>query len=259
MLKKLLNSLIGKPETNNVVDAKKELRDAIVMYFNQKFLGQKIFTDTVVVWISDVQPEYQSYIRSGEIEFKNDLCTELDDRQLYAISKAKIVFKTENPPQEFTKIADGVYIQLFAENEGIRKLQEVCSKAKITIVKGKGSLMKGKYILDAEKQTEYNIGRGVENNNHIVIKDNDPANSEINNRVSRQHAKIVFVTGIGFCLQSRNETNRTIIKRNNQRIDDICDLFRKLPLQHNDEIELGKSVCLRFEIIAENIEDSKIT
>jgi len=264
MLKKLWNFVIGALETekpvvthNNRVDAKKELRDAIVKYFIKKFLTQKNFTDTVRVWISDMQPEYQSYIRNEEPEFKNELCTELDNRQLNAISKAKIEFKTENPSQEelakSAQIAKGVYIQLLAKEEVIEKLKDVYTKAKITLVKGKGSLMKTKYMLDAEKQPEYNIGRGTENNNHIIIKDDDTANSEINNRVSRQHAKIVFVSGKGFCLQSRNESNRTFINRNNERFDDLTDLNKKTLLQNNDEIELGKSVCLRFEIIDDNI------
>jgi hypothetical protein len=251
--KKLWDSLAGKPETektvttNNSVDAKKELRDAIVKYFLQHFLSQKNFTDTIVVWISDIRQEYQNYIRNDGIEFKNDLCVELDNRQLYAISKASIEFKLENPPQEFTKISEGVYIQLLAEKEVIP--QEIFTKARITVLKDKGSLMRIEYLLDASKQLEFNIGRGDGNNNHIIIKENDPVNSEINNRVSRQHAKIIFVTGKGFCLQSRNETNRTIINRNNRRFDDLTDLNKKTLLQSNDEIELGKSVCLRFEIV----------
>jgi hypothetical protein len=262
MFKKIWNWLLGKPETeknvahSNVVDAKKEMNETIVKFFNQNFFGQKTFTDTVVIWVANSQPEKQSYVRDKE--FETELCTELENRQLVAISKVQFLFKTENPPQELglAEIAKGIYIQLLAVNtQPIESPKEVCDKAKITIVTAKGSLMKNSYILDAEKQTEYNIGRGVENNNHIVIKEHDPANSEINSRVSRLHAKIVFIVGKGFCLQSRNEDNRTIINRNNLRITDLKDLNTKALLQTYDEIELGKSVCLLFEHLTPEMEN----
>jgi hypothetical protein len=257
-LKKLWNDFIGKSETeetvvhDNSVDAKKELRNAIIAYFRKNFLTEIEVTGTFIVWVNDSQAKYQDYVRKED--FTNELYTELDNRQLNVINKAKIEFKTENPLQEFEKIMEGVYIQFLVRDEETQTVQEVCSKARITIVKGKGSLMETKYLLEAEKQTEYNIGRGTNNNNHIVINENDPANSEVNNRVSRQHAKIVFITGKGFYLQSRNETNRTFINRNNQRFDDLTDLNKKTLLQNNDEIELGKSVCLKFEMIADSAE-----
>jgi hypothetical protein len=248
MFPKLTNWLLRKPVAHdNVVEAKKELRDAIVKYFDQKFFGQKTFTDTVVIWVSDSQQAKHSYVRDKE--FETELRAELEDKELKAISKAKFVFRTAHPPQELELIAEGVYIQLIAT--GIKPPQEIYTRAKITVVKGKGSLMENEYILDAQKQTEYNIGRGVENNNHLVIKENDPVNSELNNCVSRQHAKIVFVAEKGFCLQSRNENNRTIINRNNQRADDLKELNRIAILQDGDEIELGKSVCLKFEVLKE--------
>ncbi|MDR0815138.1 MAG: FHA domain-containing protein [Bacteroidales bacterium] len=255
MANKLTNWLLGKPtvttkETvihDNPVDAKKELRNAIVAYFRNSFQTEKEITGTFVVWVRDSQARYQDYVRTDS--FKNDLYTELDNRQLNAISKVKIEFKTENPPQEFEKITNGVYIQFLAKNKKIiENPKDVCTKAKITAVKGKGSLIKFEYVLDATVQTEFNIGRGEGGYNHIVIKENDLKNSEINNRVSRQHAKIIFVVGKGFSLQSRNETNRTIINRNNRRFDDLTDLNKQVLLQDNDEIELGKSVCLKFEM-----------
>jgi len=253
MFKKIWNWLLGKPQTektathDNMVDAKKELRDAIVTFFSKNFFGQKTFTDTVVIWISNNQSK-QSYVRDKK--FENELRVELENRQLKAISKAEFVFKTENPPLklELAKIAEDVYIQLVAAS--IKTPEEISTQAKITIVKGKGSLMKNKYILDAKKQTEYNIGSNLVKNNHIVINYNDLQHPE-NQNVSRQHAKIVFVAGKGFHLQSRNENNRTIINRNNQRIADLTDLNKKKLLYNNDEIELGKSVCLKFEIVAE--------
>jgi hypothetical protein len=257
---KFMNWLLGKPAetaekpdmvTDNIVDCQSNLINLIVEYFRFSFGREEPFTESFVIWVGNSNQQYQSLVR--EQKFKTLLCLELENRQLFAASKAKIDFKTENPPQKFEKITTGVYIQFLVKNEKIvENPKDVCTKAKITVVKGKGSLMKTKYILDAEKQLEHNIGRGTGSNNHIVIKENDLANSEINSQVSHQHAKIIFIVGKGFYLQSRNETNRTIINRNHQRFDDLTDLNKQVLLQNNDEIELGKSVCLKFEIIDNN-------
>jgi hypothetical protein len=261
MANKILNWLLDKqketkeikPVTeNNAVAGKQKLLDTICE-FCKPFFGTTEFTETVVVWVNNSQLVYQSFLRSTT--FATELRTELQNRQLIAVSKAKFEFKTENPPAELDlpEIAKGVYIQLVAKQKVEKQQKEVFTKAKLSISAGKGSLTQNKYILDAKKQTEYNIGRGTDKN-HIVIKDNDLENNEINSRVSRAHARIVFVVDKGFYLQSRNEQNRTIINRNNQRFADLKDLNTKVLLQDSDEIELGKSVCLKFKIVAENIE-----
>jgi len=235
---------------DNPVDAKNELRDAIVAYFKKSFQTEKEITGTFVVWVSDSRAKYQDYVRKDE--FKNDLYTELDNRQLNAVSKAKIEFKTENPPREFETIAEGVCVQFLVKGKQTENPKDVCTKAQITVMEGKGSLMKSKYILDADKYTEYDIGRGSENNRHIVIKENDPEYGEINNRVSRQHARIVFVAGKGFALESLKFDNRTFIHRAGKREHDIYLNDGARLLKHNDIIELGKSVCLLFEVIDDN-------
>jgi len=258
MSKKIWNWVIGKQEpetetkvakTDNAVDAQKELLDAITVFFKQHFFGIKTFTDTVVLWVDNSNPVYQSYVRNKEL--KSNLKTELDNKQLYAISNAKFEFKTENPPQDMRlpSIAEGVYIQLIAKE----KEDGIQDKAIISIFNGKGSLMEPEYRLDGTIQTEYNIGngRGDGKNNDIIINDDDTANKEINSFVSRQHAKIVFVPEKGFCLKTRNEENRTIVYRKNQRVKNLEVLIDKFLLKDNDVIELGDKdnpLLLKFEI-----------
>lgn len=254
MPNKIWSWLLGKEEpevkekqSGNAVDAQKELINAITAYLKKHFFGQKNFTDTVVLWIDHSNPAYQSYVRGKE--FEKQLRIELENKQLTAISKAPFLFKTESLPQNsnFPEIISGVYFQLICkENE---KKTTVITKAKISISNNKGSLVQNEYILDAEHKTEFCMGRGEENFNHVVIKENDPFHYETNLGVSHIHAKIVFVAEKGFCLQSRNATQRIILNRNDQRFDDLTDMDRKILLQNNDEIELGKSVCLRFQMI----------
>jgi len=244
MFKKIWNGLLGKPD--NAVEAQQELCDVIVEYLNEKFSGaEETFTDTVVVWVSNSQQVKQSYVRNKK--FENKLRLKLENYQLDAISKATIEFKTENPPQELDlpEIAEGigVYIQFVPTKE-----EKICTKAKITIANRKGSLKKKEYILDTHKiQTEYKIGR--DENNYIVITQDD---KKLYESVSRTHAKIIFLVGRGFYLQSLNINNRTIINRNNQRVADLTDENTKVLLYDKDEIELGKSVCLKFNIIVGN-------
>jgi len=254
MSNKIINFLLGKQEEkpekqpatqDNAVENKQKLLNAICEFF-RPFFGTTEFTDTIVVWVANSQPVFQNFVR--EKTFETELRAELQNRQLIAINKAKFEFKTENSPVELNlqEIASGVYIQLVAppQKEEL-PVKEVFTKAKISIANGKGSLAQNEYLLDAEQQTTFNIGRGTEYSNFVVI-DGD---NELNNRVSRQHSKIVFQANKGFFLQSRNTDNRTIINRKLERFADIKDLNTKILLQNDDEIELGKSVCLKFEIV----------
>jgi hypothetical protein len=255
MTNKLINWLLGKQEEakkdkpaqqDNVVVGKRKLLN-VICGFSKQFFGKTEFTDTVVVWVANSQPAYQNFVR--ETNFETEVRAALQNKQLTAVSKAKFEFKTENPPAELalSAIADGVYIQLVAPQKAEKMLKEVFSKAKISISDGKGSLAQSEYLLDAAKHQTFNIGRGTDFNNFVVID----GESELNSNVSRQHAKIVFIADKGFFLQSRNTSNRTIINRNFERFADLKDLYTKIQLKDGDEIELGKSVCLKFEILKE--------
>jgi len=237
--------------TDTVVDWQQNMIDLIVGYFNS-LRGKEEFNESFVIWVSHNNPQCQSIV--ADEKFGKALQTELENRELTAASKASITFKTENPPQDAgfyelkNETISGIFIQRIENSVEIKPT--VSELAKITVSKGKGSLMQNEYTLDASKKIAYNVGRGENFNNHIIINDseNDPK-YEINCQVSREHAKIVFVPKKGFYLQSRNVTNRTIINRNNERFADLVDLDTKTLLQNNDEIELGKAVCLTFEII----------
>lgn len=238
------------PAADNIVDVRQKTINLLVEFFNFSF-GEESLSGNYVVWVSNKKPQLQSMVR--KVDFMNSLQLELENGQLWAASKAEIIFKTENPPQDagFKELKDdenkesGIFIQWIEENEPT----VVMPRAKLFISNNKGSLVKEEYLLDASKQTEYNIGSNREaNKNHIEIDFYDEQN-ENNERVSLVHAKIVFVADRGFYLQSRNEKNRTIINRDNQRIADLTDLNSQVLLKNNDEIELAKSVCLRFEVI----------
>lgn len=237
-----------------MIDWQSYLITLIVEYFNFSFGKEESFTGTFVIWVGNSNPQYQSLVH--EQNFEKNLRNELENRQLFAASNAKIDFKTENPPQDAgylelknDKISD-IYIQRI-EKEVEPEETNTITKARISILNNRGSLMQEEYILDATKQTEYNIGRGEGNYNNIIIRENDSEHTE-NGYVSSRHAKIIFIERQGFCLQSRNDNNRTIINRNNQRFAKITKTESKTPLKNNDEIELGypeKKVCLLFEII----------
>jgi hypothetical protein len=259
MLRRIWNWLLGKPAESkkktmkdepstpdNVIDGQKKLINLIVKHFGYSY-GKEVFTETFVIWIGNNNPQGQSLVR--ETDFEKSLRTELENCQLWAASKMKITFKTENPPQNagFLELKDDSTADVFIQRVE-KPTETVQTKAKISILNDKGSLAKKEYRLDAAKQTEYNIGRGENNYNHIVILENDINNKE-NDFVSHGHAKILFEEKKGFFLQSRNENNRTIVNRNNQRFADIPNTTIKILLKNNDEIELGKAVGLLFEIM----------
>ena len=250
-MSKFINFLLPENQ-DNVVEGKQKLLNAICEFCRQ-FFGKTDFSDTVVVWVANSQPAFQSFVREKNIE--TELCAALQNKQLFAVSKAKFEFKTKNPPVELglKAITEGIYVQLVTPKKAEEQQKEVFTNAKISIADSKGSLAQSIYQINAAKQQTFNIGRGTDYNNFVVIDDDN----ELNSCVSRQHAKIVFVAEKGFLLQSRTTNNRTIINRNFERFADLKDLNTKVLLQDGDVIELGKSVCLKFEIVAENVSESK--
>jgi len=256
--KTLWNKFLGKPEEteeekpsgfDNISDFRKSMLSLIVEHFKYS-LGKEAFAESFVIWVNNGVPQCQSEIR--EKDFEKSLRTALENRQLWAASRAKMVFKAENPdtaagfPELKNDKIAGIFIQRIDPSE--KTGGKIPTKAKISVLKNRGSLAETEYFLDAAGQTEYNIGRDDDNDNHIVIRESDPEHSE-NVYVGRRHAKIVFVEDCGFCLQLRKENHRTIIKRNTQRVADITETNTKRLLKNKDEIELGKKVSLLFEII----------
>ena len=263
MANKFFNRILGKPlesdgkykekeshDTDNIVDLRKRLIRLIVDHFGQEYGRTEPYTEIFVIWVDNKKPQYQSLVRMKE--FEGFLRKELRRRQLGAASEAKIEFKADNLPKgtdylelKNDEIDGGIFIQRKEETE---HPGQVSTRANISVLNKRGSLAKRNYPLDVSRQREYNIGRGDGNDNHIIILEQDTEHPE-NEYVSHCHAKIVFVEGNGFCLQTRNIKKRTIIKRNNNRFADITDIHSRISLKNGDEIELGKNVSLLFKEI----------
>jgi len=144
----------------------------------------------------------------------------------------------------------------------------IIAKARIKAIQGE--LQELSYIIDSANSNNFNIGRGanprlengVMHKNYIVVKDKedfidtDDENIHFNRYVSRAHACIAFSNTSGFMLKVYDggcykTGNRTRIFRENSQPIDVQNTQIVYPLQHNDQIELGKSVILHFELIFE--------
>ena len=197
-------------------------------------------------------------------EFANELQLELQNVELTAVSYANWSFKIEELPENnnFYPIAKGLYLEIqhYVAPPPSEKEKISYSKARINIFAKKGSLSDGAYLLDANKQSKYNIGRGALNGfreNHIVIEEAEQSPFfELNQYVSRSHACIIFSNKYGFCLQVNEggcrPDNRTRIIRDEKpiEIENLAPMPPE-PLLNGDIIELGKSVLLKFEIITD--------
>jgi len=232
---------VEKPKlSDNEIDTKQVLIDLVVGYFKPTY-GSAKFDESVVVWVNN----------SALSAVVDDALTDsvkiaLENAQLTAASKADIRFEIGNPPQGAIELKDNIFIQKIRKEIIANTTIAISSaKARISIFENKGVLKKEEYVLDSSVQTEYTIGRGAgeSRKNQIIIADEYE-------EVSRLHAKIAFVAGKGFCLQSLNANNRTFIHRNNiERAHDIFPKDGAKLLRRGDVIELGKSVSLLFEII----------
>jgi len=246
---------VPQHQEDNIADLRNNLLNAIIRYF-KPYYGKRSFSDFIVIWISNEKPLLQAEVRDNT--FIADLRTEFQNQQYDALVDASIIFETGNPLQDagFVEITDGVFIELRPQKE---KKIEIPTTAKISAVNGMGSLLKNEILLDSGKQKTYNIGRSevVRENgihvNHIVIRDDDPSQSQHNDCVSRTHAKIVFKDSIGFCLQVfakgcrplGGSVTKVLRSENSEELRDINTLY---PLCDGDFIELGKAVLLKFEV-----------
>ena len=243
--------VIGK----NSIDTEYKLITAIEKLFDSIYKGGKKETQGKIftLWLTD---NFLFEMVKGQ-NFQDELITKLDNGGYHTVWSA---VKLKTPPRKhvFTVVSDNVFLQI----EDQKAIKPAAKKARITIVEGKGSLLKEVYLLNSEDRKRYNIGVGTLPNikgngfreNHIAIDDNTTSSQYENNKyVSRAHAYIIFSEKDGFCLQvetggSRVHGGRTRIFRSEKTIE-VDNVENYEPLQHNDIIELGKSVCLRFEEI----------
>ena len=244
---------------SSIIGLRKELLGLIVNHrFFRPFWDADTITETFVLWVTADNPTYQIEVRKKD--FQEALHNEFDDAELKAVGAALWLFETAPLPQhaQFIKLADGIYLEIRDAAGTVSEPPiDVPAQAKISITDGSGTLVQPEYLLDADKQQIYQIGRGEndrsDRKNHIAISDDTAGLMYDNNKyVSSAHAQIVFVAGKGFCVQSLNDNNRTIVYRHENRVADLRDLHSmSMPLQDGDRIELGKKVSLLFKIMLE--------
>ena len=250
----------GSKSAGNVIDFREELIEKIVRNsFFKRYSMDEAVTDPFVLWVTTEGQNYQTEVRKQD--FIKRLRKAFDDADLSEVgSNAQWIVKTEALPEgsDFYRIDEGIYLDIrpFVEQQEEIPMN-IPTKARISIADNSGSLFRPEYLLDAEMQQIWQIGRGekdrTDKKNHIAINDNEKDKRYENNKyVSSAQAQIIFLEGKGFCLKSLNDNNRNIVYRNEARISDLQDLRSvSVPLKDGDYIELGKKVLLKFEIITD--------
>ena len=250
----------GSKSAGNVIDFREELIEKIVRNsFFKRYSMDEAVTDPFVLWVTTEGQNYQTEVRKQD--FIKRLRKAFDDADLSEVgSNAQWIVKTEALPEgsDFYRIDEGIYLDIrpFVEQQEEIPMN-IPTKARISIADNSGSLFRPEYLLDAEMQQIWQIGRGekdrTDKKNHIAINDNEKDKRYENNKyVSSAHAQIIFLENNGFCLKSLNDNNRNIVYRNEARISDLQDLRSvSVPLKDGDYIELGKKVLLKFEIITD--------
>ncbi|MCL2649459.1 MAG: hypothetical protein FWD60_00350 [Candidatus Azobacteroides sp.] len=206
-------------------------------------------------------------------DFEKELRLKLTNKGIYATANdnCKWDFRQEKPQNEEAKeIAQGIFLLIHKKAEKQEETQIVIpKKARITILRG--SMEAKSYILDAEEQTKWNIGRGKEpvrderkHLNYIAIKENDynPKTDEVNHKVSGKHAYIVFMPNEGFKLKTytkqddyghKKPTSTQIQREDLQDSRTFVDEKQEFLLQNEDQIVLANSVILLFEYFTEEM------
>ena len=244
--------------SDNAIDFREELIEKIVTNsFFKRYSMDETIANPFVLWVTTEGQNYQTEVRKQD--FIKSLRKAFDDAELPEVgSNAQWIVKTETLPEgsDFHRIDEGIYL----DNRPLVEQQDILpefipTKARISIAERSGSLLQTGYLLDAEKQQIWQIGRGEKDRtgkkNHIAISDNEKDKRYENNKyISSAHAQILFIANKGFCMKSLNDNNRNIIYRNETRISDLKDLHSvSVPMKDGDLIELGKKVLLKFEVI----------
>lgn len=265
-INKLCAKIIGKQEAekpavqnaDNSISSQGNLINSIEKVLKGYYKGQKnSFDDKILkIWVK----ETLQYDSLKDSDFVKELTYSLYNQIGAAFSSIELSPGPLPEKNDFTKVTESVYIQLYQKTQPAR-----CSKAMISAMKNYGSMIEEKYILDAQKieqmpSKRYNIGigespeiRGRFRINHIAI-DDDPECSgfERNRHVSRTHAYIRYSTEDGFLLHAEPEGTmkagkRTRILREEAMIE-VDDVVAQ-PLKDGDCIELNRNVRLMFRII----------
>lgn len=206
------------------------------------------------------KPIFEQYQR----ELKDSLKDYLEIEGGYVVSQVVFVYGVPKNKADYQQIDKyEVYYRFLdaVEDKGEEKTEpepEVDHKAIIRAIPGMGKLIEESYELSSEILKEkrfYNIGRGVDvmkrtvRHNDIAI---DEKGGEREGRVSRAHARIGYINGLGFYLQPEDgclqKDSRTRIIRGGKEIDLVNSLQTEL-LCNGDRIELAKEIYILFELI----------
>jgi hypothetical protein len=262
-----------KPKMPTVTDAvtlRNNLVSAIVNKLRPQAFADKV-DGSYTLYVSGTNDDLNYQAEVNKPDFKNELLLALENANITAIAHVPWTIKIELPPENATvsEVIAGVHLQ-YVNKATEPVAAPIHVKAKVSIWHDRGSLVQNAYLLDSAKQKVYNIGRGEFNEetfheNHIAIneRESNPAISELNNYVSRTHAKIVFVEGKGFCLQvlpggsKLASDGRTRIIHGEDSSVEAQNLNVKHQLFDGDIIELGRKVLLKYEISDDDFVENK--
>ncbi|MDL2310153.1 hypothetical protein LJC39_03445 [Parabacteroides sp. OttesenSCG-928-B22] len=261
MFSKLLNLFkpkdVGTSDSSVILEA--ELQTRIVQALKSlRESKQPVQGLTLYIYQSENDIAFITLVNRPD--FEDNLRLALENAAINEVNEAHWTFKHEAPPSTgVTTIGKGLFLHLMNRNEQ--------SRITIRLSALKGGLMEQSYSID-NKTVRCNIGRGINpvldngmfHKNQIAIKDRDDCpNLEeeewgINRFVSRKHAYITYNHVQGFALRvyeggCYKTGNRTRLFRENNQPIDVSNTEIDYPLQHLDQIELGKSVVLLVEFI----------
>lgn len=250
-----LQSVKTRDDSNNLI----EIRDGIIKAIVKAL---KIFTCndvsrlTLDIYILNNTVYNGLGLEYDQDEFKASVQEHIKT-ELGIAFKTIIIYSKEPEKREKLKqaIGNGIDYLFFT-------VEETGTQAKISSMKGYGSIIGDIVHLQPNSEKVYNIGRGKNvqtksgnfRTNDIAV-DDDESNSEYQNNlhVSKSHAHISYKQTVGFVLYvdeggTYYSGKRTRIQRSGRRepIDLGSDIKIPYPLQDGDIIELGKKVCLKF-------------
>lgn len=244
------------PVADNAILRRQKLVKSIISSLKASYegLGMSMDEKKLVLWIKDGL-FYQSLTADT---FKEDLYTTINNE--CGLNFAAIVIKSGLIPEDnIVMVMDDCFLQVIQ----IQDARPV-SKAMISAIEGRGSLIDGIVELDSAAISElpnsrYNIGAGKKTQtadnsfreNQIAIEDSKDSLQYDNNKyVSRAHAHISFSDQYGFMLYvehggTRLAQKRTHIHRGGEIIE-IDNPLAPVQLQDGDIIVLSKHVYLQF-------------
>ena len=253
----ILKEFVPKGEA---IGNKEQIVDIISNALKEYKFDETLKIPAITIYISD--SGFDELIKGivTATGFEKELKLKLSHKRIYAATNdnCKWYFIFEKPQEGAREIVKGIYLLQKQQEE---KAMVDFQKAKITALKG--SIEQDTYLLNSEKQTKWNIGRRDDDKpyqNQIVINNikdkNDPV-YQINGRVSRKHACIIFVPNEGYKLKTYknwNNPNNTYILANTSIVredeeSNFTDEEQVFLLQNDDKIILNDSVCLLFEFV----------